>query len=78
MEALDAALAANKMTSEKKYGDTYIASVTRADGVKLGEFTNGSKSGWKYSVNGTEPDVGACDYTLKDGDVVMLHYTMNR
>ena len=77
MEALDAALAANKMTSEKKYGDTYIASVTRADGVKLGEFTNGSKSGWKYSVNGTEPDVGACDYTLKDGDVVMLHYTDN-
>ena len=77
MEALDAALAANKMTSEKKYGDPYIASVTRADGVKLGEFTNGSKSGWKYSVNGTEPDVGACDYTLKDGDVVMLHYTDN-
>ena len=77
MEALDAALAANKMTSEKKYGDTYIASVTRADGVKLGEFTNGSKSGWKYSVNGTEPDVGACDYTLKDGDIVMLHYTDN-
>ena len=77
MEALDAALAANKMTSEKKYGDTYIASVTRADGVKLGEFTNGSKSGWKYSVNGTEPDVGACDYTLKDGDVVILHYTDN-
>ena len=77
MEALNAALAANKMTSEKKYGDTYIASVTRADGVKLGEFTNGSKSGWKYSVNGTEPDVGACDYTLKDGDVVMLHYTDN-
>lgn len=77
MEALDAALAANKMTSEKKYGDTYIASVTRADGVKLGEFTNGSKSGWKYSVNGTEPDVGACDYTLQDGDVVMLHYTDN-
>ena len=77
MEALDAALAANKMTSEKKYGDTYIASVTRADGVKLGEFTNGSKSGWKYSVNGTEPDVGACDYTLKDGDLVMLHYTDN-
>lgn len=77
MEALDAALAANKMTSEKKYGDTYIASVTRADGVKLGEFTNGSKSGWKYSVNGTEPDVGACDYRLKDGDLVMLHYTDN-
>ena len=77
MEALDVALAANKMTSEKKYGDTYIASVTRADGVKLGEFTNGSKSGWKYSVNGTEPDVGACDYTLKDGDLVMLHYTDN-
>ena len=77
MEALDVALAANKMTSETKYGDTYIASVTRADGVKLGEFTNGSKSGWKYSVNGTEPDVGACDYTLKDGDLVMLHYTDN-
>ena len=77
MDVLDMALAANNMTCEKKYGDTYIASVTRADGVTLGEFTNGTKSGWKYSVNGSEPNVGAGDYQLKEGDTVVLHYTDN-
>ena len=35
---------ANKMTSEKKYGDTYIASVYKEQTAwKLGEFTNGNK-----------------------------------
>lgn len=77
MEAIDAALAAAGMTAEKEYGDTYIASVTTKAGVKLGEFTNGKKSGWLYSVNGKDPDVGACDYELADGDVVVFHYTDN-
>ncbi len=49
------------MTSEKKYGDTYIASVTRADSRLNSESLQTEATG----VNGTEPDVGACDYLLK-------------
>ena len=75
MEAIDAALAAAGMTCEKEYGDTYISSVTTKDGVTLGAFTNGKNSGWLYSVNGKDPDVGACDYQLSDGDEVIFHYT---
>ena len=75
MEAIDAALAAAGMTCEKLYDDTYIASVTNKDGVTLGQFTNGKRSGWLYSVNGADPDVGACVYELNDGDEVIFHYT---
>ena len=75
MEAIDAALAAAGMTCEKEYGDTYISSVTTKDGVTLGAFTNGKNSGWLYSVNGKDPDVGACNYQLSDGDEVIFHYT---
>ena len=77
MEAIDGALEAAGMTAKKKYDDTYISSVTSAEGVELGEFTNGKRSGWLYSVNGTDPDKGACEYELSDGDVVILHYTDN-
>lgn len=77
MEAIDVALAAAGMTCEKKYNETYIASVTTKNGVTLGEFTNGKNSGWLYSVNGKAPDVGACDYKLSDGDEVVFHYTDN-
>ncbi|MFR3322820.1 MAG: DUF4430 domain-containing protein [Lachnospiraceae bacterium] len=77
MDAIDALLAANGMTGKKKYGGTYLASVTTRDGITLGEFTNGKNSGWLYRVNGTDPGVGACDYELQDGDVVVLHYTDN-
>lgn len=77
MDVIDALLAANGMTGEKKYGGTYLASVTTREGITLGEFTNGKNSGWLYSVNGVDPEVGACDYDLQDGDVVVLHYTDN-
>ena len=43
-------------------------------GYALSEFTNGKKSGWMYTVNGTHPNVGLKDKTLKDGDVVIWHY----
>ena len=77
MEAIDAALAAAGMTCEKRYEGTYISSATNSNGVKLGEFTNGKKSGWLYSVNGKDADVGACDYKLSDGDEIIFHYTDN-
>lgn len=40
----------------------------------LGEFDNGMKSGWMYTVNGVHPDVGLTDYLLKDGDEIVWHY----
>jgi hypothetical protein len=43
--------------------------------VTLGEFTNGSKSGWMYTLNGEYPTLGVSQQTLKDGDVVVFHYT---
>ena len=43
-------------------------------GYALSEFTNGKKSGWMYTVNGTHPNVGLKEKTLKDGDVVIWHY----
>ncbi|RRF99888.1 MAG: DUF4430 domain-containing protein [Coriobacteriaceae bacterium] len=48
--------------------------VTGINGVSAGKHT-----GWVYSVNGIEPDVGAGGYTLHDGDQVVwtfveVHY----
>ena len=43
-------------------------------GYTLSEFTNGKKSGWMYTVNGTHPNQGLKNWTLKDGDVVIWHY----
>ena len=43
-------------------------------GYTLSEFTNGKKSGWMYTVNGTHPNQGLKNWTLRDGDVVIWHY----
>ena len=43
-------------------------------GYALSEFTNGTRSGWMYTVNGTHPNQGLKNWTLKDGDVVIWHY----
>ena len=43
-------------------------------GYALSEFTNGKRSGWMYTVNGTHPNQGLKNWTLKDGDVVIWHY----
>ena len=59
MDAIHALPAANGMTGKKKYGGTYLASVTTRDGITLGEFTNGKNSGWLYRVNGTDPGSGS-------------------
>ena len=41
----------------------------------LGEFSNGSNSGWMYTLNGTHPGLGVAEQTVKDGDVIVFHYT---
>jgi hypothetical protein len=53
----------------------YIKSITTPGGVTLAEFTNGTLSGWMYTVNGTHPGIGLNDYTLSSGDVIVWHYT---
>ncbi len=51
---------------------TYIESIK---GLK--EFDNGSTSGWMYTVNGTHPTQGIDEKTVKNGDVIVFHYTDN-
>ena len=43
-------------------------------GYALSEFTNGRRSGWMYTVNGTHPNQGLKNWTLNDNDVVVWHY----
>lgn len=53
----------------------YISYITHPDGTKLGEFDNGTYSGWLYTVNGNAPDVSMSAYTLKDNDNVRVYFT---
>lgn len=42
-----------------------------------GEFDFTSGSGWMYSLNGTYyPGLSMCEYSLEDGDVLTLRYTL--
>lgn len=43
-------------------------------GYALSEFTNGARSGWMYTVNGSHPSLGLKEQELKDGDMVVWHY----
>lgn len=55
----------------------YVSAIKAPDsfgGFWLGEFDNGSGSGWVYTVNGDYPDVALTDYTLSDGDSVVWSY----
>ncbi len=53
-----------------QYNTVYIRSVNG-----LGEFDNGSNSGWMYTVNGTHPEVGVSAKIVNNGDSIVLHYT---
>ena len=56
-------------------GDSvYVKSLTR-EGKRIGEFTNGNLSGWKYTVNGEYPSVSIAAKKLSADDVVIFHYT---
>lgn len=48
----------------------YISSVNG-----LSEFDNGPNSGWKYTLNGVYPNLGVEQQTVKNGDVIVFHYT---
>ena len=70
---LEEALAANHMTCSNPNGN-YVVSVTR-DGVTLAEFTNGKNTGWMYTLNGHHPENAVNEQYLRNGDVIVFHYT---
>lgn len=72
--------AISKVLTDRGYteiggSDGYISSIITSDGTELSEFSNGTMSGWMYTVNNKAPDVGMLDYELKDGDKVALFFT---
>lgn len=52
----------------------YLNGVTSPEGVVLETGTNGSNSGWMYTVNGVFVEQSLVEYVLVDGDAVMLMY----
>ncbi|MDR0819797.1 MAG: DUF4430 domain-containing protein, partial [Oscillospiraceae bacterium] len=74
LEVFNAALKAAGLTANIRDNNNYVASITKS-GVKLAEFDNGPNSGWMYMVGGTHPGRGLNDYTIKDGDTIVWHYT---
>lgn len=56
-------------------GGSFVSAVTTPGGCRLASGTNGSSSGWMYSVNGILGDTYADQCVLKDGDRVLWFYT---
>ena len=51
------------------YGTYYVKGIGG-----LYQFDCGSESGWMYSVNGMTPNVGASNYQVSNGDVIVFYY----
>ena len=41
----------------------------------LSELSNGGNSGWMYTLNDKHPNLGVAEQTVKNGDVIVFHYT---
>ena len=52
----------------------YVETVYAPGGYALSEFTNGKRSGWMYTINGSHPGFGLKEQELHDGDKVIWHY----
>ncbi|MBP5166597.1 MAG: S-layer homology domain-containing protein, partial [Oscillospiraceae bacterium] len=52
----------------------YVETVRSPEGYALSEFSNGKRSGWMYTVNGSHPGFGLAEWELHDGDTVIWHY----
>ena len=76
LDLIRKALAENGMsiTETEKLGTVYIPSVTR-NNVELGEFDNGTNSGWLYTINGKDSSLGVAQQFLSDGDEIVFHYS---
>jgi len=58
--------------------DGYISTVYAPEaygGYKLKEFTNGGRSGWMYTVNGSHTNTSMKDFVLSNSQKVIFHYT---
>jgi hypothetical protein len=53
----------------------YIQYIITPEGLQLGEFDNGNRSGWMYTLNGTHPLYGVNEQQLESGDNIVFHYT---
>lgn len=69
LDVLDKALAAANISYVNE-GGNYIATIKG-----LSEFDNGPLSGWMYTLNGSHPDLGVAEQSLKNGDRIIFHYT---
>ncbi len=56
------------------FENNYISSIKSPSGYVLAEMTNGPRSGWMYTVNGTHPDKGLNEWKIKEGDIIIWHY----
>lgn len=72
-DVLEMVLAKNGMTCENTAGN-YVKSIKKED-VTIGEFTNGSNSGWMYTLNGEHSSLAVNEQYLNDGDIIVFHYT---
>ncbi len=72
-DVIELALKENNATCKNPSGN-YVESITYKDKT-LGEFTNGAKSGWMYTLNGNYPSLGISEQFLSDGDEIIFHYT---
>lgn len=52
----------------------YISGIGEDSSNLLYEFDMGVNSGWKYSVNGREPDASMGSIKLSEGDIIQLYY----
>ncbi len=68
-DVLEMALKEAGMSCKNPTGN-YVESING-----IGEFTNGGNSGWMYTLNGTHPSLGVAEQTVKDGDVIVFHYS---
>lgn len=57
--------------SENIYKTVYIKGI---GGLYEGDCTK--KSGWVYTVNDDQPNVGMSDYVLEDGDNIVVYFTV--
>lgn len=74
-DVLEMVLANNNMSCSNPRGN-YVENITR-NGVTLGEFDNGTGSGWMYTLNGVHPNYAVNQQYLENGDVIVFHYTDN-
>jgi hypothetical protein len=63
----------SQVGADKNYVKT-ITAPAYYGGYALSEFTNGRRSGWMYTINGTHPGYGLIERQLANGDAVIWHY----